>query len=130
MAFGCNTETWLIVSPNHSCDGRWRVCPPLRANGERIDPPLNGASFDTGAEAIAAFAGGGFPLIVDQLTEACRQYEWADRSGDRWFYADGDWHWETPFMARQTHCYDEAEVAKTYPWAGPFKRITGSGLPA
>lgn len=121
MATFGDPARWLIVKR----EGVWTVCPPSqdRHAGAR------GGVFDTGTEALTAFAAAP-PLRIDQLTEACRQYEWADKAGDRWFYSEGDWHWETPFLARPTYCYDEVEVAKTYPWAGPFTRTTGPGIPA
>lgn len=65
------------------------------------------------------------PLRVYQLSEACRQYEWADKAGDRWFYSEDGWCRETPFLECPMYCYDEVEVAKMYPCAGPFTRITG-----
>lgn len=127
MATFGDSRRWLIVKRY----GMWTICPPRRdEDGNLLDPmPKGGGCHHTGAEALALFASLP-PLRVDQLTEACRQYEWADKAGDRWFYSEGDWHWETPFLALPTYCYDEVEVAKTYPWAGPFARTTGPGVPA
>lgn len=52
-AFGCDLGKWLIRMDRR--DGRWTVCPP----SDIPDWAYKGRVFDTGAEALAAFAAGG-----------------------------------------------------------------------
>lgn len=55
--FGKDLRKWYILrlaTSGHS--NRWHVCPPLP--GTTFAKGLSGASFETGAEALAAFAKG------------------------------------------------------------------------
>lgn len=52
-AFGSDTSKWYITKHH---DGRWAVCPPIT---DCPDWHKQGGAFNTGAEALAAFAAGG-----------------------------------------------------------------------
>lgn len=121
MATFGDPASWLIVKRQ----GVWTVCPPSRNR----HAGARGGVFETGAEALAAFAGSGLPLRVDYLTEACRQYEWRDSTpcADRWVYNDG-WYWLGDDGDEAAGRVNEELVAKIYPWVGPFTRTTGPGV--
>lgn len=121
IKFGADMNKWFIAGPNHTETDKWHVCPPIIRDddGKPVEGwYTRGGQFDTGAEALAAFAARSGH--VTRLTEACRPYLWRDKHGAIWSYGDDDgWCWANE-NDDSSFGLTEGEVARWYAWCAPF----------
>lgn len=68
---GNDLSKWYITRPAWA-NGRWYVCPPMRdKNWNKLHPKPEGATFATGAEALAAFAAADAPRHLWEILSNC-----------------------------------------------------------